>query len=131
MQRNFVLDTTNFSTNLVLNEPRETRISGDSQLKCAVRLRSTLVVNLNLPFITFVTVRGANWPSFTDSAVEPSLCASIPKIPRAFHSLIDSSSTLTSSKSLVQASLVHRRYLQNEARSSSLDSVGFNDNIVR
>ena len=42
MQRNFVLDTTNFSTNLVLNEPRETRTSGDSQLKCAVRLRSTL-----------------------------------------------------------------------------------------
>ena len=42
MQRNFVLDMTNFSTNLVLNEPRETRTSGDSQLKCAVRLRSTL-----------------------------------------------------------------------------------------
>ena len=42
MKRNFVLDTTNFSTNLVLNEPRETRISGDSQLKCAVCLRSTL-----------------------------------------------------------------------------------------
>ena len=51
-----------------------------------------------ITFVTLMPVRGANWPSFTGSVVEPSLRLSVPKIPRAFHLLTDElllQSTLT------------------------------------